>query len=210
MDNNKKRCLTIVLTGGIACGKTTISDNFRKLGVPVFDTDIISREVTAKGQPLLNELAKCFGDEIITAEGELNRRALRLKVFGNDKALADLNALTHPAIMNELRRRINECDAPYAIAVIPLFFEGNNQDIADRVLVADVNKETQLDRLIERDHIDKKIARNMVASQISREYRRDHADDLIETDHTTLEEIREAVIKLHRFYMTLNNTKKPD
>ncbi len=207
MDNNNFHTLSIVLTGGIACGKTAISDNFKKLEVPVFDTDVISRELTAKAQPLLIELEKTFGADIINSNGELNRRSLRLKVFGDDKALAKLNQITHPAIMNELRHRINECQAPYAIAVIPLFFEGKNQDIADRVLVADVNEHTQLQRLMQRDNIDEQTARNMIASQVSRQYRREHADDLIETDHTTLEEIGEAVIKLHRFYLTLNKNK---
>ncbi len=210
MDNNNFRTFSIVLTGGIACGKTAISDNFRKLQVPVFDTDVISRELTGKGQPLLLKLKKTFGEDVISPSGELDRRALRLKVFGNEQALAKLNMITHPAIMNELRRRIKECSAPYAISVIPLFFEGQNQDIADRVLVADVNEQTQLQRLIERDHIDEKTAMNMIASQVSRKYRRDHADDLIETDHTTLDEIKEAVIKLHSFYLTLNKNKKPD
>ncbi len=210
MDNNNFRTFSIVLTGGIACGKTAISDNFKKLQVPVFDTDVISRELTGKDQPLLLKLKKTFGEDIISPSGELDRRALRLKVFGNEKALATLNMITHPAIMNELRRRIKECSAPYAISVIPLFFEGQNQDIADRVLVADVNEQTQLQRLIERDHIDEKTAMNMIASQVSRKYRRDHADDLIETDHTTLDEIKEAVIKLHSFYLTLNKNKKPD
>lgn len=210
MDNNNFRTLCIVLTGGIACGKTAISDNFKKLSVPVFDTDVISRELTAQGQPLLTSLKEHFGADIISASGELDRRALRLKVFGDEKALSELNQITHPAIMNELRYRIGECNAPYAIAVIPLFFEGKNQDIADRVLVADVNEQTQLQRLIQRDHIDEKTALNMIASQVSRSYRREHADDLIETDHTTLEEIKEAVIKLHSFYLTLNKNKKPD
>lgn len=197
----KTKC--VVVTGGIACGKTVVTNFFKELGVKIFDTDIISREVTAKGQPLLIQLTQKFGTEIITKDGELNRRALRLKVFNNQKALEDLNALTHPAIMEELRHRIEDANESYVLAVIPLFFEGHNQDIADRVLVIDVNEQTQLQRLIKRDGIDEAVAKKMIASQVPRAIRRAKADDLIETDDGNLDEIREAVIKLNQLYLTL-------
>ena len=198
---HKTKC--VVVTGGIACGKTVVTNFFKELGVEIYDTDIISREVTAKGQPLLSDLAQRFGTDILDAQGELNRRALRLKVFNNQEALNALNALTHPAIMNELRHRIDASLAPYVLAVIPLFFEGHHQNIADRVLVIDVNEQTQLQRLIKRDGMDEDTARKMVASQVPRSFRRSHADDLIETDDGNLDEIREAVIKLHKLYLTL-------
>lgn len=200
-ENRGAKC--VVVTGGIACGKTVITNFFKELGVPIFDTDIISRELTAKGQPLLSLLAQRFGAEILNTDGELNRRALRLKVFNDETALKDLNALTHPAIMSELKRRISGANAPYAIAVIPLFFEGRNQAVADRVLVIDVNEKTQLQRLMDRDNMDEETARKMVASQVPRALRREKADDLIETDDGDLHEIKQAVIKLHKFYLSL-------
>ena len=197
---NDKKTLCVVLTGGIACGKTGISDQFKALGVPVFDTDLISRELCNIGQPLLKELALAFGNDVLKDDGSLNRRALRLKVFGNDEALTKLNAITHPAIMKELKARIAQSTAAYVIAVIPLFFEGTNQNIADRILVADANEQTQLKRLIERDHVSEQTAQAMIASQVSRKIRRKYADDLIETDRLSLSEIKDTVIKLHKIY----------
>lgn len=196
--------LRIAVTGGIACGKTVVTDFFKELGVPVFDTDIISRELQAAGSPLLKKLAERFGRGILNPDGSLNRRALRLLVFSDDRALADLNALTHPAIMDELSRRVNSCDAPYALMVIPLFFEGTHQDIADRVLVIDVNEETQLKRLMARDGVTEEVARSMIASQVSRATRRERADDLIDTSGGVLADIRAAVVKLHDNYIAIS------
>lgn len=198
--NTKKPTRCVVLTGGIACGKTVISDQFKALGVPVFDTDLISRELCGSGKPLLKELTVAFGNDILNDDGSLNRRALRLKVFGNDEALEKLNAITHPAIMKELKDRISNCTSSYAVAVIPLFFEGKHQDLADRVLVADADEQTQLKRLIARDHVNEQTARAMITSQVSRDIRRNRADDLIETDRLSLSEIKDTVIKLHEIY----------
>lgn len=201
---NSSPTLRIAVTGGIACGKTVVTDYFKELGAPIFDTDIISRELTAAGTPLLKKLAARFGAEIINEDGTLNRRALRMIVFSDDRALADLNALTHPAIMDELLLRVNACGAPYALMVIPLFFEGTHQDIADRVLVIDAAEEIQLERLIRRDGVTEEIARSMIASQVPRSLRRERADDLIDTSAGVLADIRAAVLKLNDNYIAIS------
>lgn len=200
--------LKIGLTGGIACGKTVVSNFFAELGVPVLDTDIISREVTAPGAALLAPLAARFGQEILQPDGSLNRRALRLKVFGNAQALADLNALVHPAILNKLAADFARVHAPYALLVIPLLFEQKLESLIDRILVCDAPEELQLQRLIKRDHLSPDTARAMIKSQTSREYRRSRADDLIEADGRPMSEIRSAVINLHHNYLKIADSSK--
>ena len=198
-----KRALRVVLTGGIACGKTVISDDFAALGAPVYDTDLISRKLTAPKSPLLAAMAARFGQDIIAPDGSLRRRALRERVFRDQKALADLNALTHPAIMKELMDEAACCTAPYCILAIPLFFESGRKDVADRVLVADCGEDAQLERLKQRDGVDEAAAKRIIASQTDRATRLAGADDVIRTDTLTLKEIKEAVIKLHKLYLTL-------
>lgn len=193
----------IGLTGGIACGKTVVSGFFAEQGVPVLDTDVISRKLTAPNSSLLPLLAIRFGQEILQPDGSLNRRALRLKVFGDPAALADLNRLMHPAILNQLAFDFAKIEAPYALIVIPLLFELKLEYLVQRILVCDAPREVQFTRLITRDGISEEVALAMLNSQASREYRRAHADDLLETDGKPLPETRAAVINLHRKYLKI-------
>ena len=165
------KALRIGLTGGIACGKTVISDTFKELGVPVIDTDIISREVTTKNSQVLSELVNTFGKNILNADGSLDRRALRLIVF-NDKtgsALKILNNIMHPAIINRLQELYLKQTFPYVIFVVPLLFEHKLEYLCDRILVCDASEEVQLQRLTLRDNIDINTAKAMLKSQVNRE-----------------------------------------
>ncbi len=199
------KALRIVLTGGIACGKTVISDTFKELGVPVIDTDIISREVTTPNSQALSELVKTFSKNILNDDGSLNRRALRLIVF-NDKtgeALKRLNNIMHPAIINRLQELYLKQTFPYVVFVVPLLFEHNLEYLCDRILVCDASEEVQLQRLTLRDNIDINTAKAMLKSQVSRETRRQKAHDLIESDTMSIEKMRQTVIKLHEKYLNL-------
>ena len=120
-----KRPLRIGLTGGIASGKSTVSGLFAALGVPVIDTDQIARDVVAAGTPLLARLITRFGAELLTPHGELDRRALRERVFADPADRAALEALMHPAIMAELRRRVDAAGGAYQILAMPLLVEHN-------------------------------------------------------------------------------------
>ena len=196
----------IGLTGGIACGKTVVSRAFADLGVPVIDTDELSREVVERGSPLLARLAEAFGEDILRGDGTLDRRALRLKVFSGERReelLPRLNALMHPAIIEALQARYRAVSFPYVVIVIPLLFEHHLEGLCDRVLVVDAREQTQLARLTERDGIDPETAASMIASQVSRACRRGRADDLIESDRLSIEETRQTVIKLHGQYLDL-------
>lgn len=199
------KALRIGLTGGIACGKTVVSDTFKELGVPVIDTDIISREVTTPNSQALSELVKTFSKNILNADGSLNRRALRLIVF-NDKtgtALKKLNDIMHPAIIHRLQDLYLQQTFPYVIFVVPLLFEHRLEYLCDRILVCDASEEVQLQRLTLRDNIDMDTAKAMLKSQASRETRRQKAHDLIESDTMSIEKMRQTVIKLHEKYLNL-------
>ncbi len=199
------RPFVVGLTGGIACGKSSIASIFEELGVPVVDADIVARDVVEVGKPLLKLLVSKFGDEILNDDGSLNRRALREIVFDpKDKGkLHTLNSLMAPAILNELKRQISSKESDYVIAMIPLLFEHKLEFLVDRVLVIDVPEELQLQRLMLRDNITPQLAHSMIQNQVPRDYRLKKADDLIESDDSPLDKKRNVVVKLHNEYIQL-------
>ena len=195
--------LRIGVTGGIACGKTAASNVFRSLGITVIDADIIARKVVEPGSSLLPKLVEVFGSDILSEDGSLNRKRLRDIVFSDKKALSALNALIHPAIHAELEREANLASSVYTVLVIPLLFEHHLESFVDRILVLDVKEETQIKRVMERDGSSRAVAEEILKNQISREKRRELADDLIETDGLLLSELKELVLNLHKKYLQL-------
>jgi dephospho-CoA kinase len=196
------RPLRIGLTGGIASGKSAVSALFSALGVPVIDTDQIARDVVAPGTPLQASVLARFGAELRTASGELDRRALRERVFADAAERAALEALMHPAIMAELQRRAEQAAGVYQILVIPLLIEHHLQGAVDRALVVDCAPELQLRRVQVRDGVTLAQAQAVLAAQASRAARLSAADDVIHNDGA-LERLRDQVEALHIRYGTL-------
>jgi dephospho-CoA kinase len=190
----------VAVTGGIASGKTAVSDRFQTLGVPVVDTDLIAREVVAPGQPLLAEIAERFGKAILQADGSLDRRALRERIFADATARKTLESLLHPAILAAARQRIAGQESDYVIIVIPLLAEGGGHDWIDRVLVVDVPEAVQLERLQRRDGVTRSDAEAALASQASRRDRLAIADDVIENT-ADLETLHRRVDRQHQRYL---------
>jgi len=194
----------IGLTGGIASGKTTVANLFAALGVPVIDTDQISRDVTAPGSPLLAKLCEVFGPDLLTADGALDRKALRARVFGNTPeataARRQLEALTHPAIRAEMEARSARAGGPYQILAIPLLVEGGSRSRVDRVLVVDTDEASQIRRLQARDGSTLDEARAMLAAQADRSARLAAADDVIRNDGD-IGALAEQVERLHAAYL---------
>ncbi len=203
----RKTPYKVGLTGGIACGKTTVSNMFLKLGATVIDTDLISREVVTAGSPVLSELEKTFGAGILQKDGALDRRALRKIVFEDKKKLEKLNSIMLPAIFKRLEEKLSSINAEYVILVIPLLFENHLENEVDRTLVIDCPEEIQLARLTKRDNISEGLAKAMLASQLSRSQRIQNADDLIQSNVLTLEEIAQVVLKLHKKYHKFAQTE---
>ena len=205
---NDKLMFRVALSGGIASGKSVVADMFADLGIPVIDTDIIAREIVQSGQPALDEIRDRFGDEVIDATGNLDRRTLRKRVFSDDDARLDLEAILHPRIGAETRRQALAAPGPYQIVVVPLLVGSPLLEFVDRVLVVDCDEELQLQRLLARDAETIEQAQRMLAAQSSREERLAIADDVIRNDQD-LENTREQVIDLDRLYRRLALSPDP-
>ncbi len=196
------------LTGGIASGKTTVSRLFEALGVPVIDTDVLAREVVAPGEPLLARIAERFGKELIQPDGSLDRTAMRRIAFADDAARADLEALTHPAILEAMERRAAAAGGPYQILVIPLLMERGLAGTVDRVLVVDSSEDLQIRRLQARDGSTLDQARAILKAQVPRAARLQAAHDVI-TNDGDLPSLRDRVTTLHTLYLDRARQAQP-
>ncbi|HEV2704083.1 MAG TPA: dephospho-CoA kinase, partial [Steroidobacteraceae bacterium] len=197
-----KRPLKIGLTGGIASGKSTVGGLFAALGVAVIDTDQIARDVVAPGTALQARVLARFGAQLLTPTGELDRRALRERVFADAAERQALEELIHPAIMAELSRRSVSAGGAYQLLAIPLLVEHNLKSSVDRVLLVDCSPDLQLRRVQVRDGVTVAEAQAVLAAQASRAARLAVADDVIVNDGD-LERLREQVEILHSRYGTL-------
>ena len=192
------RRLRIGLTGGIASGKSTVAGRFRELGIPVIDADQSSRSVVAPGQPGLEAVVARFGEGLLTADGELDRRALRQLIFADPHKRRDLETILHPLIRADMERRVLQTVGPYVILEIPLLVEaGGARDRVDRVLVVDANESAQLQRLMARDAESLEGAGAILAAQANRAARLKAADDVL-MNSGTVTELRQAVDRLHQ------------
>src|SRR5580698_4934425 len=196
------------LTGGIASGKSTAAKFFGALGVPILDSDQIARDVVEPGQPPLEKLVERFGPSILTADGHLDRPALRHIVFSDPMARADLEALTHPAIGAALEARSASAGGPYQILVIPLLIEKNLSSHVDRVLVVDCDEELQVRRLRDRDGSTPEQAQAILGAQAPRAARLRAADDVI-TNEADMSAVQDQVTALHARYLELAAQPRP-
>jgi len=195
----------IRLTGGIAAGKSEVSRRFEALGITVADADLAARAVVAPGSEGLARIATHFGKDILLADGQLDRAALRARIFASAQERQALEAITHPAIRQLLRETCEQAEGPYAIAAIPLLTEaGGRQQYPwlDRILVVDVPVAVQHARLMQRDGIDTALADRMIASQASREARLALADDVVVNDGHP-DHLQAHVERLDRAYRAL-------
>ncbi|EMI5804319.1 TPA: dephospho-CoA kinase [Klebsiella aerogenes] len=193
---------TVALTGGIGSGKSTVADEFAHLGVTVIDADIIARQVVEPGTPALLAIAERFGPQMLNDDGCLNRRRLRERIFAHSEDKAWLNALLHPLIQQETRRQMQASTSPYLLWVVPLLVENRLTDKADRVLVVDVPKETQIERTMRRDGVSREHAEHILAAQATREQRLAAADDVIE-NMGSADAVASHVARLHEKYLML-------
>ena len=182
--------LLVGLTGGIASGKSTVAEHFARLGIPIIDTDTLSRELVEPDDPeqLLARLRQRFGPAIITADGRLDRRRLRELVFRDEQARRALEALLHPAIRRRALAQARHAarQAPYVLVVIPLLAEDHVQPHyawLDRTITVSASPEHQRARLLQRPGIDADLADQMIAAQTNDKARRHIADFVI--DNTT-------------------------
>jgi dephospho-CoA kinase len=196
--------LRVGLTGGIASGKSTVADMFEALGAVIIDTDVIAREVVMPGQPALDEIVEVFGPSVLAADGSLDRRAMRKRVFEDEPLRLRLEEILHPRIRDETFRQASRAGGPYQLIVVPLLAESPLKDYVDRILVVDCDEEAQVSRLLQRDTETMEQAQRILAAQASREERLAIADDVIDNSRS-LADTRRQVETLHARYLGLRD-----
>ncbi|TVS18118.1 MAG: dephospho-CoA kinase [Gammaproteobacteria bacterium] len=194
--------LVVGITGGIGSGKTAVSDRFAARGIVVVDADLASRVVVEAGRPALAAIEEHFGSDVITAQGALDRAALRQRVFADSAERRWLEALLHPLIGDEIRTGLERSTSAYAILVSPLLFESGQVDMVDRVLVVDVPESLQVTRTAARDGNSEDQVRAIMAAQADRATRLARADDVIVNDGS-LDDLDRQVEALHQRYLDL-------
>lgn len=200
--------LVVGVTGGIGSGKTVVAQAFAELGVEVIDTDQIAHELTAPGQPAVREIATRFGTQVLTAEGALDRAALRRAVFSDPDARRRLEALLHPLIAQQVVHRLAQAGGPYVILVVPLLVEtGGYEGIVDRVLVVDSPEDVQVTRVMRRNGLSPNEVEPILRAQASRQQRLARADDVL-TNDGDLDTLRSGVQRLHRDYLALAGARR--
>lgn len=196
--------LKVGLTGGLGSGKTTVSRIFAELGIPIIDTDEISRELTASDGLAIASIRAGFGNAVFRPDGTLDRAALRARILSDNVAKQQLEAIIHPLIRREVVRRLSALKTGYVLIVIPLLLEtGAYDDLLDRVLVVDCSEETQVSRALARGGWSETEIRQMIARQASREDRLGRSDDVINTE-CDLEDLGELVARLDQKYQALS------
>ncbi len=201
--------LVVGLTGGIGSGKSAVSEHFARLGVPVIDTDIIARDLVKPGSTVLSAIRAGFGDTVLHADGELDRAALRRRVFSEPAARRTLESLLHPRIRQEVARQLAALAAPYAIVAVPLLVEtGGWRDVVQRVLVVDCPEAIRIERVMARSGLGRDEVQAIVDAQASDAARRAAADDVIDNAGSP-QALDAAVAGLHARYLAQAGTLLP-
>jgi dephospho-CoA kinase len=176
----------VILTGGIGSGKSAAADLFRDLGVPIVDADEISHALTAPGGAAMPAIAAAFGDQVVNAEGGLDRAAMRAVVFENPAQRERLEGILHPMIQKMAKDQLAQASGPYAIYVVPLWAEsaakGTMAITPDHVIVVDCSPQTQISRVMQRNQLTQTQVQAVLNSQALREDRLKLADLVIHND----------------------------
>lgn len=201
----------IILTGGIACGKSAVADRLKAFGIEIVDTDRIAHSLTAPNGGALPALREVFGDGIFNADGSLDRRALRDIVFNEPERKAQLEQILHPMIRRQAIEALSQAQSPYVVADVPLFAEtGFLREQADRVLVVDCPPELQKQRLLARgagQGLSEELADLILQAQAPRDVRLVLATDTIDNGGTPAErDIQTDAI--HQRYLALSSHAK--
>ena len=198
--------LTVGLTGGIASGKSTVCSQLAQLGAGIIDADIIAKVVCQPGFPAYQEIIEKFGSEIVMADGQLDRKALRNIIFNDAQAKVDLETIIHPKVREQLLAQLAKSTHRVTIIAVPLLIEAKMQSLFDRILVVTTSRSQQLARLLQRDGISEQLAKQMIGAQIDDEQRLHYADDIIDNngDFNALTEQLEKLMKTYQ-KLAVNN-----
>ncbi|WOT05463.1 dephospho-CoA kinase [Shewanella youngdeokensis] len=192
------------LTGGIGSGKTTVANLFAELGIALVDADVVARDVVSKNSTGLKAITRRFGTKILLADGNLDRSALRERIFNSDKDRLWLNDLLHPLIRQNMLQQCKEVQSNYVIMVVPLLFENGLDRLVHRTLLVDIPPELQQQRTIARDAVSAKQVQNIIGSQATRADKLSKADDVID-NQGEISALKCKVNALHTLYLHLSS-----
>lgn len=189
--------MIIGLTGGIASGKSTVSNFFKELGVKVIDADIVAREISER-KATIDEICNIFGRDILDENGRIVREKLRERVFQDKRLVQKLNSIIHPQVIEYFKERKDENrEDELLIFDVPLLYEAKMDTLCDKVIVVGVDRKKQIERVIQRDGSSEEVARNIIANQMSLDDKIKRADIVIMNDGT-LEELKGKVLKVYK------------
>ena len=190
------------LTGGIGSGKSAVAACFKEYGIKVVDADIAARKVVEPGMPALQAIAEHFGEQVLQADGTMDRAALRSIVFNDEQQRLWLEQLLHPVIGEWIKSELTSATSDYAILESPLLLETEQRKSTQRALVVDVSKELQIERAMARDDNSREQIEAIIAAQLPREERVARADDVIDNSGS-LADLQGAVATLHQQYLKI-------
>jgi dephospho-CoA kinase len=205
VSGSRRAFLLVGLTGGIATGKSTVSEMLRRRGCVVIDADVLARDVVEPGEPALERIVDEFGPDVLQPDGRLDRQALGAMVFGDPAKRKRLEQITHPAIRERLARRLAELVAEGFRGIVvfdaPVMIESGNYKTMDRLVVVAAGEQTQLARLMARDGLDREAATQRIRSQMPVVEKVKLADYVIWNDGDRAEtdaQVEQAVAALRR------------
>ena len=188
--------LRVGITGGIGSGKTALTDWLSTQGIVIVDADLAARVVVEPGQPALAEIAETFGQKYLLPDGQLDRAALRQRVFADENQRKALEVITHPRIRDELARQMSKATSPYVVLSSPLLLQSGQSEMVDVSVVVDVPETLQIERTMARDKNDPQLVEQIMAAQLDRDTRIARSDIVIDNS-TSLDALHERATVLH-------------
>ena len=196
--------LKIGLTGGIGSGKSSATEYFEKLGVPVIDADKIAHQLTAARSDALLEISDRLGQQFITSQGELDRNKLSNYVFNHPDKKTTLEEILHPRVRQDIMEKLRKLESsPYVILAVPLLLETNFTELVDRILVVDAPENTRIQRVQERDGRSAENVLSIINQQIDQKTRLEKADDILDNSGT-LADLQSSIKQLHEQYLQIS------
>ena len=195
--------MIVGLTGGIGSGKSAAGKYFVELGIDVIDADHISRNILDENTKAKDLFIKNFGESFLDQNNNINRDLLRTEIFINKDKKDKLESIIHPIVRKEITEFINQSDSIYKIIMVPLIYETNSKDFYDKIIVIDSDESNQVERARQRDNKSKEDIINIINNQASREQRNSIADMII-LNNSTLDDLKNQVIKIHQKLLGIN------
>lgn len=189
--------MIVGLTGGIASGKSTVSNLFRKYGIEIVDADKVAKEVSEKKESI-EKISNIFGKDILDSDGKIVREKLREKAFKNRELLQELNKIIHPQVMEYFKRKKEENSKDEILIFdIPLLYEAKMEYLCDKIIVVGVDVQKQIRRVVARDGSNEELAKKIIFNQMPLDEKIKKADIVIMNDGT-LDELEAKVMKIYR------------